>query len=103
MQLLGGDPKQTAYVFARFAVAVVVPFDAVFSRLCVPLKRRVGGTTGAAIATSRNNREAFIAALMQIELLGKPVKKKVGRVDDGRWEEERQSSSPWSRGQKSRL
>lgn len=48
MQLLGGDPKQTAYVFARFAVAVVVPFDAVFSGLWAPLKRRVGGTTGAA-------------------------------------------------------
>ena len=47
MELFGGNAKHAPYVFACVAVAVVVPFNAVFSRLWVPLKRRVRGSAGA--------------------------------------------------------
>ncbi len=48
------NSKQTAHVFARFALAVVVPFDAVYSRLWVPVKHWVGGT---AVAAKRHEQE----------------------------------------------
>lgn len=47
MELFGCDAKQAPYMFASVTVAVVVPFNAVFSRLWVPLKRRVRGSAGA--------------------------------------------------------